>query len=188
MAFKFEQAQPEDIYEIMRIEDESFAPEVRERQSVFQNRLETFPGGNFVLVQNIDPRQLAGYFSAEIWNAIPPSDAAEWALGYSASERHNPEGTVLYVSSFAVEQESRRTATKNSTIQGPGGFLFKLAINYITARNAALRTIAFIVHEDWSAARHIYEKAGFSYTGRIDKFFTSAEKTSAAALIMQKEI
>ncbi len=164
----------------MRIEDDSFAPELRESRPVFRDRLETFPGGNFVLVRDSSrvPRTLAGYFSSEIWNAVPPPFAAEWQLGHSAHELHKQEGTVLYISSFAVESASR----------GNGTELFTRSIAHIAARFPALRTIAFIVHEDWAAARHIYEKAGFAYTGRIDGFFATAGGLSAAALIMQKEL
>lgn len=192
MAFRFEPALPDDIDEIMRIEDESFAPEIREERSVFQDRLETFPEGNFVLVKDEAPRDadareaclpraLAGYFSSEIWDAVPPPVAAGWKLGHSARERHKPEGTVLYVSSFAVERASR----------GHGTELFALSVSRITSRRPALRTIAFVVHEDWAAARHIYEKAGFAYSGRIDGFFAGpagASTGSSAALIMKKDI
>ncbi len=124
------------------------------------------------------PRALAGYFTSEIWNDVPPPVTAGWQLGHSARERHHPAGTVLYVSCFAVESASR----------GNGTELFTRSIAHIAASHPALRTIAFIVHEDWAAARHIYEKAGFAYTGRIDGFFATAGGLSAAALIMQKEL
>lgn len=194
MPFLFEPALPEDIDEIMRIENESFAPEIREERSVFRDRLETFPDGNFVLVRKAaparkdrdarlphptNPRALAGYFSSEIWDAVPPPVAEEWKLGHSARERHKPDGTVLYVSSFAVEPASR----------GTGSELFAASLREIASHRPAIRTAAFIVHEDWAAARHIYEKAGFSYAGRIDGFFESAPNgKTAAALIMKKEI
>jgi len=188
MEFKIEPALPDDIDEIMRIEDESFAPEIREARSVFQDRLETFPEGNFVLVRDTAahtgqaPRTLAGYFASEIWNDVPPPVIAGWQLGHSARERHHPAGTVLYVSSFAVEPVSR----------GCGTELFKLSIARVAARHPAIRTITFIVHEDWGGARHIYEKAGFAYAGRIEGFFPktgeAGAEASAAALIMKKDL
>jgi ribosomal-protein-alanine N-acetyltransferase len=195
MGFLLEQAQPADMDEIMRIEDASFAPEIRESRAVFVDRRETFPEGNLVLfypqtgipgksLSVSGSRALAGYFSSEIWGTVPPAEPQAWALGHSARERQIPDGKVLYISSFAVEPASRSSALKDAGGYGAGAFLFNTAIERITGNFPRLDKIAFIVHEDWIAARRIYEKAGFRYSGRIETFFFPYGK----ALIMEKDI
>ncbi|ULQ58730.1 hypothetical protein K7I13_09210 [Brucepastera parasyntrophica] len=200
ISFLVRQAQPDDIDEIMRIEEICFATGIQEAHNVFLDRLYTFPEGFFVLVPEeyvnesvsdtsrsrkirFIAKQLAGYFVSEIWDEVPPQTAEFYQLGHSASSRHNPEGTVLYLSSFAVDPVAR----------GTGRFLFNSAFRVMKKKYPQLRKIVFVVNEEWQAARHIYETEGFIYTGRIENFFKKSPgsenaQEKRAALIMEKDI
>lgn len=177
MDYSIESARIGDIAEIMRLEAACFEPGVRETLDCFMDRLSAFPDGFTVLAPSRpagESRPLAGYFCSELWGAVPPAQADCWMLGHSAKERHDDAGKVLYISSFAVDPTAR----------GNGRALFNASIALILARRPAISRIAFIVHERWAAARHIYETTGFTYTGRIGDFFSP----DGAALIMEKEL
>ncbi|HPS44786.1 MAG TPA: hypothetical protein PK542_09895 [Treponemataceae bacterium] len=178
MAFVTTYAAPGDIDEIMRIEDASFAPTVREARETFIDRLSTRPACCTVLAcdEPRDGRRLSGYLSAEVWDRVPEPTARAYGLGHRASERQVTEGTVLYISSFAVDPLSRG---------GVGRPFFRDSIGLIRSHYPTLERIAFIVHEDWLAARHIYEGEGFRYTGKIAGFFAPDHKS---ALVMERLI
>lgn len=191
MKYQVTQARPGDIDEIMRIENECFERGVREERGTFVERIETFPGGSLILLPGTEPewnalpaqldargaaRKCAGYICSEIWASVPAALPAEWKLGHSARERHVEGGTVLYVSSFAVDPAFRGNGT--------GKFFFTEAVGQITGRNPSVERIAFIVNESWLAARRIYETEGFRYTGKMERFFRQTE----SALIMEKEL
>lgn len=187
MSYIIQRATPQNIDEIMRLENESFAEGIRETKSVFSERLSVFPDGNFVLTnsevnQTSQNNRLAGYLCSELWSeeAIPQLEQTEreslthlFTLGHSARKQHNKEGTVLYISSFATDP----------SIRGMGRFLFTGSIERIREKNKQLTRIIFIVNEEWKAARHIYETEGFIYVLTLDNFFSSS-----AAFIMEKKL
>ena len=190
MAFVTAYAVPGDIDEIMRIEDASFAPAVREARETFIDRLGARPACCTVLTgegthdgardvardRELIGRRLLGYLSAEVWDRVPEPTAGAYGLGHRASERQVTTGTVLYISSFAVDPRSRG---------GVGRPFFRDSIELIRSHYPTLKKIAFIVHEDWLAARHIYEGEGFRYTGEITGFFAPGHKS---ALVMERPI
>ena len=202
MAFVTAYAVPGDIDEIMRIEDASFGPTVREARETFLDRLGASPACCTVLTDEgihagesahtrdgeIDDarvakrdselisRRLSGYLSAEVWDRVPEPTAGAYGLGHRASERQVTTGSVLYISSFAVDPRARG---------GVGRPFFRDSIGLIRSHYPTLKRIAFIVHEDWLAARHIYEGEGFRYTGKIAGFFAPDHKS---ALVMERQI
>jgi ribosomal protein S18 acetylase RimI-like enzyme len=179
MTYRIRPACEDDLAGIMRIESSCFLPGIRESEGVFRDRLAAFPDGNFVLVPDAETSPIAGYFSSEIWTRTPASEKASYELGHSALSRHDPAGTVLYVSSIAVHPDFRG---------GAGRILFAESIKEILAAYPGLRRSVFIVNETWTAARHIYETEGFRYTGRLDDFFTPTASPSQAAVIMEKDL
>ena len=179
MAYKIRQARERDLADIMRVENACFLPGVRERESVFRDRLAAFPEGNLVLVPDAETTAIAGYFSSEIWTRTPAPEKESYALGHSALSRHDPAGAVLYVSSIAVHPDFRG---------GAGRTLFAESFKKILAAYPDIRRSVFIVNEAWAAARHIYETAGFRYTGRLDGFFAPTDSPPQTALIMEKDL
>lgn len=168
----------DDIDAIITIESECFTPGIRETVETFKDRIKAFPSGFIMLERGAEK---AGYFCSELWDSIPSALPERWALGHKASERHVAGGSVLYVSSFAVRPAHRG---------GTGAAFFAEAIASIIAQNPWVRDIAFIVNEEWTAARRIYEHAGFGYIGTLPGFFPAANAADAraAALIMTKNI
>ncbi len=165
----------EDIEGIMRVEDASFAPGIRESRETFEDRIDSCPGCITVLSDGHDG-PIYGYLTAEIWDRVPEPTTESYRLGHAASERHVERGTVLYVSSFAVEPARRG---------GIGRPFFRESLALIAKNHHALERVAFIVHEDWLAARRIYESEGFSYAAEIAGFFGPEGKS---ALVMEKSL
>lgn len=165
-----------DLSEIMRIEEASFDPAIRESKGTYLDRLRACPGCCTVLAEKTAqmPRVISGYLSAEIWGSIPAPTAESYCLGHAASARHDKNGTILYVSSFAVDPLSRG---------GTGRTFFRDSLSLIESRYPAIERIVFIVHENWLAARHIYETEHFRYTGEIPGFFADGGR----ALVMEKK-
>lgn len=183
MNYPIAQAKIDDIDEIMRIEDACFAPGIRESRDVFLDRIKTFPDGMLVLMPTIDQsRKCAGYLSSEIWSEVPASLHEAWGLGHPAKDRHMDEGEILYVSSFAVDPSYRGNGT--------GRFFFQESIDRICWANPRIKRIVFIVNETWLPARRIYEKEGFVYTGKLERFFApeKPDEERTDALIMEKEL
>lgn len=162
-----------DIEGIMRVEDASFAPGIRESRETFEDRIDSCPGCVTVLADDRDGL-IYGYLTAEIWERVPEPTPESYRLGHAASERHVDGGTVLYVSSFAVDPARRG---------GTGRPFFRDSLALIAENHPALERVAFIVHEDWLAARRIYESEGFSYVAEIAGFFGPEGKS---ALVMER--
>jgi ribosomal protein S18 acetylase RimI-like enzyme len=165
-----------DLSEIIRIENASFAPAIRESKETYLDRIRACPGCCTVLAEKTaqTPRLISGYLSAEIWNHIPAPAVESYRLGHTASDRHDENGKILYVSSFAIDPLSRG---------GVGRVFFRESLSMIESRYPAIEHIVFIVHEDWLAARHIYETECFRYAGEIPGFFPDGRR----ALVMEKE-
>lgn len=174
--FSIRRATTADLDTIMRVEDACFEPTVRERRETFAERLAAFPEGNYVLIADArgDGMVVAGYLCAELWTEKPAPESDAWKLGHSAAGAHDGRGTVLYISSLAVDPAFRG--------HGAGRALFRESIGRTLADCPWVRTITFIVSEAWASARALYETEGFAYTGRIAGFFGDAD-----ALIMERE-
>ena len=171
-------AQTFDIPGIMAIERASFIPQIQENQSVFEERLQTFPQGFFVLndscfetVHRIGTSLTAGYFSSELWNSVPQSDQA-FTLGHSASSSHCENGVVLYASSFALLPEYRGLSL--------GTPFFRSSLEAICSSQPHIQKIVLLVDEEWTGAFHIYESLGFTTLRKINKFFPSLHHSEGA--------
>lgn len=109
-------AESRDIEAIMRVEHQSFVAGITETQAVFTERLACAARCNYVLLSS-DSQSVCGYFTAEIWEAAP-FDPALFSLGHSVREQHRPDGTTLYISSFALLPEVRGTRIPRTDIPG----------------------------------------------------------------------
>ncbi|QQO09293.1 hypothetical protein [Breznakiella homolactica] len=189
MEKRIDWARPGDIGEVMRIEDAAFARGIREDRDVFLARLKLFPTGNTVLLTGPEMaekpgtvRPLGGYFCSELWDAVPPLTEESYALGHPMEERHDPSGSVLYISSFAADP----------AVRGVGRLLFTGSLKMILKANPQIARMVLAVNETWLAARHIYETEGFSYTGKLEQFFDNHDNGDSGvrsdALIMEKSI
>lgn len=165
-AYTVRPARSADIAAVMRIEAQSFAEGIAEEEAVFAERLAGAEGCNYVL-ERAD-HSVCGYFMAEIWAArqFAPSF---FALGHSVRERHDPAGTTLYISSFALLPEVRgiRSADQNA---GIAACFFAAAQDCITALFPQLERIILLVHEDWHKAITIYEAQGFTRIQVLERF------------------
>lgn len=171
-----------DIPEILKIERASFIPAIQETPATFQERLEIFPQG-FLLLQDTASTAIeknghsvaAGYFTSEIWNFIPKTDDF-FALNHSSKKLHNPNGTVLYVSSFALFPEYRGKGLAQS--------FFKESLNSICRAFPDILTVLLLVNEEWKGACRIYEKNGFTQLRKIEKFFPSLHNVFSDGILM----
>ena len=172
-SYTVRQACTADITAVMQIEAQSFAEGIAEDELVFTERLAEAEGCNYVLV-NAASQSVCGYFTAELWTAAQFTPSF-FDLGHSVRDRHDPAGTTLYISSFALLPEVRgqRTADKTS---GIAEYFFSAALDYITAAFPQLQRIILLVHEDWHKAITIYEGQGFTRIQVLDNFSWFAGK------------
>ena len=119
---------------------------------------------------------MCGYFTAELWDALQ-MDVGAFALGHSVRERHQPAGTVLYISSFALLPEVRGQSIAEK--------FFASAIERIAVVFPQVEQVVLLVHEDWHKAIRIYEKQGFIRTQVLDWFSWFGDKR---AFIYEKTI
>lgn len=177
-------AQAADLDAIMQVERTSFADGVAESTAVFAERLNAAQGCNHVLVHG-ETAAVCGYFTAEIWQAAR-FDAAAFALGHPVHERHCPDGTVLYISSFALLPALRgkkitlsggaripsAAAQRTGAAQRAGAAktFFRAAVNDTLYAFPQLERILLLVHEDWHKAIRIYESEGFTRTSVLEQF------------------
>lgn len=167
-------AKLQDLDSIMKIEEESFVPGIREQSTVFAERIQTFCKG-FVLFESSCGNP-AGYFCSEKWNQIPLNDDF-FKLGHSAAKTHCKNGSVLYITSFALLPEFR--GKKN------GSKMFEESLNLILSEkdNSSVQTLLLLVNEEWNGAFHIYRKNGFTEIRRVNGVFPER-----AGIIMKKEL
>lgn len=167
-------AQPFDLPSIMYIERAAFIPPIQEKQKVFDERLELFPQGFFVLsdssvetVTKAGHAVNAGYFCSERWLAVPNDDKA-FLLNHKPRKTHVRNGTVLYVSSFALLPDYQG--------KGIARQFFASSLAALCGAETQIQTVVLLVNEEWKAALHIYETLGFSEVRRIPEFFPSLHK------------
>lgn len=171
-----------DIPEIMNIERTSFIPQIQETQKTFEERLSAFPQG-FLLLQDASDQTVlkngkavtAGYFCSEILQTLPAGDNF-FELGHSALKNHHSDGIVLYVSSFALYPEYR-----GQKLAQP---FFKDCLKNLCSAFPQIKTVLLLVNEEWTGARHIYRKLGFTEIRTIKAFFPSLHKDTADGIVM----
>jgi len=173
----FRAALPSDIRSIMDIERTSFDAATRESEKVFLSRIEICKNC-FIVFEDKSLHTICGYFSAEKWERIPESDKA-FSLEHNPAFSHSSEGTVLYLSSFALLPAYRG--------KGIGKKLFAQSVDWFSAHNADVKTALLLVNEAWQGALHIYKKNGFSEFRRIEDFFAESG-TKTAGIVMTKAL
>ena len=173
--YSVRKAEPRDLAAVMQVERQSFEENIVEDESVFADRIAYTSGCNYVLVK-ADTQSVCGYFTAELWDALQMDDGA-FALGHSVRERHQPAGTVLYISSFALLPEVRGQSIAEK--------FFASAIERIAVVFPQVEQVVLLVHEDWHKAIRIYEKQGFIRTQVLDWFSWFGDKR---AFIYEKTI
>ena len=180
-------AESRDIEAIMRVEHQSFAAGIAETQAVFAERLACADQCNYVLLSS-DSQSVCGYVTAEIWDAAQ-FDPALFSLGHSVREQHCPDGTTLYISSFALLPEVRGTriprpalsvesraskagadTAKGEPTIGLAALFFTTVLERIGAAFPQLERIVLLVHEEWHNALALYEKYGFTPIQTLDRF------------------
>ncbi len=180
-----------DIDSIMEIENSSFVPQVREERQVFLQRLKVFPQGFILLIDDSVPvadegqktgidaknENICGYFCTELWKKIPKSKEV-FSVGHDISLTHCADGTVLYISSFALLPGLRGG--------GLGGKFFRSALNYIEESVQNLKEEVLLVNENWTGARHIYKKNGFSECFSIKNAFQNESLEPQTGIVMKK--
>lgn len=162
-----------DIPEILKIERSAFIPGIQESAKTFEERLAAFPQG-FLILQD-SSQTAAGYFTSEIWSAVPASDDF-YGLNHSTKKLHTENGSVLYVSSFALLPNFRG--------KGLAEPFFEKSLRSICSAFLNIKTVLLIVNKEWQGARHIYEKLGFSADRVIPGFFESLKKEKSDAVVM----
>ncbi len=188
---KIRQANLFDIDSIMNIENRSFIPQVCEENQVFLQRLKVFPQGFILLVDDSISEEnenvglgakkdnVCGYFCTELWERIPET-AESFSVGHDISLAHCPNGSVLYISSFAVLPEFRGF--------GVGTKFFCSALKYIEESVSNLKEEVLLVNENWFGARHIYEKNGFSKCFTIKNAFKNEFLQPQTGIVMKKVV
>ena len=180
-------AESRDIEAIMRVEHQSFAAGIAETQAVFAERLACAARCNYVLLDS-GAQSVCGYVTAEIWDAAQ-FDPALFSLGHSVREQHHPDGTTLYISSFALLPEVRGTRIPRSALSvesrtskagadtaqgeptiGLAALFFTTVLERIGAAFPQLERIVLLVHEEWHNALALYEKYGFTPIQTLDRF------------------
>jgi len=172
-----------DIPDIMKIERAAFIPSIQENQKTFEERLEVFPEGFFVLADNSEKTvfengrpEIAGYFTSEIWKSFPENDEI-FSLGHLASKIHDKNGSVLYFSSFAILPAFQgKHLAENFLV---------CCLKDLCAAFPNIKKVALLVCEEWLSARHIYEKIGFKEVRVIKNFFPSLKKNAADGIVME---
>ncbi len=182
---KLRKAKPTDIGVIMKIERSAFIPAVCETETTFAERIAVFPDG-FLLLED-DGGTVCGYFASERWRNVR-MERAFFELGHSAAASHEPDGSVLYVSSMGILPSHRGT--------GLGTYLFNTACRTICdfcgrgdPEKGAVSAIALLVNETWKSARRIYTQAGFTETARFAGFFPAPDGGSPSdGIVMERAV
>ena len=189
-------AQPFDIFSIMNIERQSFIPAIQEKKRVFEKRLKIFPEGFLVLADSSDEVVLknkvalvCGYLCAELWDSLPDFSLLEHAsekeqknarkkiekrfeLGHNPLYTHKTDGSILYISSFALLKDYRG--------KGLGEKFFVNAVAALCCARPNVKKVAVLVDSEWQNALKIYEKCGFKKIGTLEAFFPTIQKKEFA--------
>lgn len=165
-----------DLSAVMDIENDSFIPAIREKESVFAERIRIC-SNCFLIFEDETAHETAGYISAERWQEIPADDTV-FTLGHPASKSHHSSGQVLYLSSFALRSAYRGC--------GLGKGMFCSAVNWFCSHSTGIRTLLLLVNAEWKGALHIYRTYGFTEIRRIPSFFPVLQKPGSDGILMAR--
>ena len=166
-----------DTDAIMKIENESFLPGIREDRDLYLKRISVFPEGFLVARDNLT-QETGGYIVSEIWREDLSVFPEKLALGHSPEGLHDRNGRFLYIASFGTLRQWRG--------RGVGKALFQSLQERIAKEFPSVTGQVLIVSENWTAARTLYRREGFKETGYIDGFFKPEGAPAERAIIMKK--
>lgn len=166
-----------DINDIMQIEKDSFAPGICETREVFLERLR-FCDKYFLIAEDKVQDKVFAYCVAEKWRDIPENDDS-YLLNHHSGKTHIFDGSVLYLSSFALLGSYRG--------KGMGKRLFDLFLQFFIDNDSLIKKSLLLVNEEWKSAIAIYKAKGFVPIKRINNFFIQ-NKRKTSAFVMKKEI
>lgn len=175
----FRPVRPQDLNAVMEIEKGAFDAGVQEDSDLYEKRIDAFRDG-FLVAEDYETGQVGAYICSEIWHKDMALDSETLALGHDPQKAHNPQGTQLYITSFAARSDWRGRQI--------GTGLFQALEKRIRTKYPAVNEFILIVSEKWNAAHHIYEKGGFKEIGRIINFFTPDNKPEEDAILMRKTL
>ncbi|EFW37592.1 hypothetical protein HMPREF9554_01913 [Treponema phagedenis F0421] len=185
-------ANEKDLPRILEIETESFSSEIVESPETFAERIR-HAGNCFYLLcktpakgERAEEEKILAYLSAELWEELPPMKDEFFALGHSAKERHRGEGKVLYIASFALAKNNRgKKVLRHGKTESLASFFFRSAIDTICSDYPKIDTQLLLVHNEWTAAKYIYQQQGFYEIATFTRFEGFGK---APALIYKKDI
>ena len=167
-------AQPFDLPSIMHIERAAFIPPIQEKQKIFDERLQLFPQGFFILsdssvetVTKAGHAVNAGYFCSELWLTLPDNDKF-FALNHKPYKTHHRDGTLLYVTSFALLPDYQG--------KGIARQFFASSLAAVCGAFSQIKKVVLLVNEEWEGALHIYESLGFTQIRRMQGYFPSLHR------------
>ena len=172
------QAKNTDMERIMKIEENTFIPNIQETYQTFACRMETYPQGFLVLED--DKSLVQGYFSSEIWDELPHHNKV-FILDHDPAALHKKDGRLLYISSFALMPGMQG--------RGLGKLFFRECLKEVRKASPHISEIVLIVSQEWGSARHIYEAMGFKAIRQIPGFFPSDVIPGGAdGIVMMKTV
>ncbi len=172
------EATADDLDRIMELERQGFAAGHRELRSAYAQRIATFPQGSLMAWRGSD---CLGCVFAEIWRAMPQTNAAHFALGHDIRERHDPVlGTELYISSMTLAPSVRG--------QGLGAPLLEGCMAHVAQAFPGVTSMLLLVNANWAAARRIYAGAGFVEIAHLDRFFSTQGAEPETGIVMRRKI
>ncbi len=170
------QATINDIQKVMEIEHLCFDEDTWEDETVYLQRINTFPEG-FLLLEK--ENEIIGAISSEIWIRSEKINPSLFTLGHDISQKHHYDGNELYVSSIAVVPKQRRL--------GYGELLFQTLLLAIDHKYPHVSSIILLVAENWTAAQAIYRKNGFQEVTIFPRFFGGIKCPTYDGIVMRKE-
>lgn len=175
MNYIFKQMTTNDLEKVMEIEKLSFTPETWEDQTVYNNRLSTFPQGNLTIWLN---NELIGFICSELWIYASDYPKESFTLSHDIKAYHSYLGSELYISSFAISPNFRG---------GLGKQIFNDFIKLIS-NSYYLKSSILLVSDEWEKAKNIYTHMGYRKISSIDNFFIGQHGKQWNGVIMRKEL
>jgi len=170
-------AEPSDLDEIMRLENDCFDQAIVESRSVYAERISVFSEGFLVLEAQ---GALIGFICSELWPHQGAITQNAFSLGHSIKERFSAEASDLYVSSLAVAPNQRGKAY--------GKLLLETLIKSLCDKFPSLRRCILLVGAQWPQALELYRKNGFVPLAEFDHFFTDKNNAAYKAYILIKTL
>ena len=160
----------------MALEEACFEPGVRETADVYESRFRGFPDG-FLIAEDVKLHRGIGYTTSERWAKKPISEY-EFTLNTETWRKHDPDGSVYYLSSLAILDEYRG--------QGVGEMLLSSSIDI--GRQAGCEQGILIVGAEWKNAIRLYERLGFATADVRKDFFRPTGLPAYDGVVMVKNL